>query len=86
MNTVKKLIKLYDKCTSINDITSTTIDYQIFKDDKDIKFCNMQDKSLFPYIPLGSDNLVQSFPSYADNNCSNHHCQELPSFRTKGCQ
>lgn len=68
MNTVKKLIKLYDKCTGINDITSTTIDYQIFREDNDIRFCNMQDKSLFPYVPLGSESLVQSFHGFVGEN------------------
>lgn len=67
-NLVEKMIKLYEQCPSIADLNCNTIDYYIFKENPDIHFCNMQDKNLFKYVPLGSDKLVESFHGFIGEN------------------
>ena len=66
MKIIEKFIKLYNASQPIQDITCNTVDYKIFKESPDIRFCNSLDN--LKNIPTGSDPLVQRMQGFMSEN------------------
>lgn len=66
MEVINKLKKLYNFSSPITELVCGTLDYSIFKNDGDIRFCNSA--SLLSHIPTGSDKRISAFHSFVNSD------------------
>ena len=66
METLNKIIELYNHSTPISELTCQTTDYQVFKHNNLIRFCDI--KSLIKYAPVGSDKRIDAFSGFSYEN------------------
>lgn len=66
MEIVKKLENLYTFCTPIDNIQCNTVDYNIFKEYSNTRFCDS--KVLIKHIPVGDDKRLDAFHGFIHDN------------------
>ena len=66
MEIVKKIENLYNYCAPIDTIQCDTIDYKIFQEYSDTRFCDS--KALLKYIPVGDSKQLDAFHGFIHEN------------------